>query len=101
MGGRTEAITFHCNRCGEEHTGIPTFGFSYPIDYMDVPEPERAERTFLTDDLCVVDDERFFVRGCLEIPVHGSEQPFVWGLWVRIAEEDFFRFQDLLGVEER
>jgi hypothetical protein len=68
---------------------------------MDVPESEREARTFLTSDMCVIDDEHFFVRGCLEIPVHGSEEPFVWGVWVSLSEANFFRFQDLLDVELR
>ncbi len=80
---------------------MPTFGFAYPIQYMDVPEAERAQRVFLTSDTCVIDDEHFFVRGCLEIPVLGSSEPFVWGVWVSLSEEHFFHFQELLGVEER
>jgi hypothetical protein len=51
---------------------------------------------FLTSDTCVIDDEHFFVRGCLEIPVHGSDDPFVWGVWVSLSEPNFFRFQELL-----
>jgi len=80
---------------------VPTFGFSFPIQYMDVPEAERDERVFLTSDTCVIDDESFFVRGCLEIPVLGSDEAFVWGVWVSLCEADFFRFQDLIGVAER
>jgi hypothetical protein len=56
---------------------------------------------FLTSDTCVIDDEHFFVRGCLEIPVHGSDDPFVWGVWVSLSEPNFFRFQELLDVELR
>ena len=56
---------------------------------------------FLTSDTCVIDDEHLFVRGCLEIPVHGSDDPFVWGVWVSLSEPNFFRFQELLDVEFR
>jgi len=80
---------------------MPTFGFKFPIQYMDIPEEERAARVFLTSDTCVIDDEHFFVRGCLEIPVEGWPEPFMWGVWVSLSEKNFFRFQDLLGVEER
>ena len=94
-------FTFQCSCCGQQHTGMPTFNFSFPIHYMDVPEADREERVFLTSDTCVIDDKLFFVRGCLEIPVLGSEEPFVWGVWVSLSEENFFLFQDLLGVAQR
>ena len=100
-GGATEPITFRCKCCGEEHTGLPTFAFAFPIQYLDVPESERDARVFLTSDTCVIDDEHFFVRGCLEIPVYGSDDPFVWGVWVSLSEPNFFRFQELLDVEVR
>jgi hypothetical protein len=28
----------------------------------------------------------FFVRGCLEIPVQGAFNPFVWGVWVSLSK---------------
>lgn len=31
----------------------------------------------LTDDTCIMDDEHFFVRGCIEIPVIDSPEPFM------------------------
>jgi hypothetical protein len=80
---------------------MPTFGFEFPIHYMDVPESERDERVFLTSDTCVIDDEHFFVRGCLEIPVVGCAEPFIWGVWVSLSEENFFHFQELLNVDKR
>jgi hypothetical protein len=98
---RDHDFSFRCDACGSEHAGMPTFGFSFPIDYMDVPEQERTQRTFLTEDLCVIDDKAYFVRGCLELPVHGTADPFVWGVWLSVGEDDFFDFQDLLGVESR
>ena len=92
---------FQCSRCGEEHAGPPTFGFSFPIDYMDAPASERDTRVFLTSDTCVIDDERFFVRGVIQIPVHGADTPFAWGVWVKVSEKDFDRFEALLGVASR
>ena len=94
-------IAFRCNSCGQEHSGVPTFGWTYPIQYLDVPEAERSQRVFLTEDTCVIDDKHFFVRGCIEIPVQGSNEPFIWGAWVSLSEENFFKFQELLGVDVR
>ena len=101
MNGSGGMTSFLCSRCGQAHPGTPTVGFSFPIEYLDVPESERKKRVFLTEDTCVIDDQRFFVRGCLEIPVHGGCDPFIWGVWIAISEEAFFQFQDLLGVDVR
>ena len=51
--------SFLCSRCGQTHSGIPTIGFKFPIEYLDVPEAEREERLFLTEYTCVIDDDRF------------------------------------------
>lgn len=94
-------MKFKCACCDEEIDGIPTFGWDYPLQYLDVPEEKREEDVFLTEDLCVIADKWFFVRGCLEIPVIGHDEPFIWGVWVSLSEENFFKFQDLLGEEKR
>ncbi len=94
-------MEFKCACCDEIIEGIPTFGWKYPISYLDVPEEKREEDVFLTEDLCVIADKWFFVRGCIEIPVIGHEDPFIWGVWVSLSEENFMEFQDLLGAEKR
>jgi hypothetical protein len=94
-------ISFRCSSCGKEHRGMPTFGFDFPIQYLDIPDGERSERVLLTSDTCTIDGQYFYVRGSLEIPVRGSDVPFAWGVWVSLSEKNFFHFQDLLHVEER
>ena len=66
-----------------------------------LPQEERDERCFLTEELCVIDDERFFVYGSLAIPILDGDEPFVWGVWAEVSDENFFRYQDLLGVAGR
>jgi len=41
------------------------------------------------------------VRGCVEIPVHDEEEPFIWGVWVSLSEKSFNRFLELYEVNER
>lgn len=94
-------MEFKCACCDEIVNGIPTFGWDYPISYLEVPEDKREEEVFLTEDLCVISDKWFFVRGCIEIPVIGHDDPFIWGVWVSLSEDNFMEFQDLLGVEKR
>ena len=33
-------------------------------------------------------------RGCIEIPVHGADEPFVWGVWVSLSEASFSQYLD-------
>jgi hypothetical protein len=94
-------IGFQCHTCGEFHKGIPTFGWEYPIQYLEVAEQERPLRCVLTSDTCVIDEKWFFVRGCIEIPVHRIDDPFIWGAWVSLSPKSFQRFVALEEAEER
>lgn len=92
---------FKCSRCDEWHEGMPSFGADAPLYYYGIPEDERSKRCKLTSDTCIVDDEHFFVRGCIEIPVHGENEPFVWGVWVSLSENSYEEFTNLFGVTAR
>ena len=61
---------------------------------MSVPEAERARRTLLDTDLCVVDKRAFFIRGCLDIPIVGGTNVFRWLVWVSLSEQSFNRAVD-------
>ncbi|MES2316119.1 MAG: DUF2199 domain-containing protein [Pseudomonadota bacterium] len=83
------SFSFKCTRCTETHHGVPCFGAMAPLSYYEVPEGERESRCDLSSDACVIDQEHFFVRGCLEIPVEGEAEPLSWGVWVSLNEADF------------
>jgi hypothetical protein len=55
----------------------------------------------LTPDTCVIDDEFFFVRGCLEVPVIGHDEPLSWGVWVSLSGKNFHHFQELFTEAKR
>lgn len=86
------AFSFRCTSCGEIHEGMPTFGADEPLSYRLVPEAERAARCSLGSDECVIDAKLFFVRGCLDVPVHGHDEPFSWGVWVSLSEKSFLEW---------
>ena len=92
---------FECATCGEYHVGMPTFGWDWPIQYLLIPEVERSTRVELGPDYCVINDEWYFVRGCLDIPVHGHDEPFSWGAWVSLSRENFLRYGKLHDNVER
>jgi hypothetical protein len=49
------------------------------------------KRGELTSDRCVIDDEYFFIRGLVEVPVIDSDGPFAWGVWVSLSKANFQR----------
>jgi hypothetical protein len=71
---------------------MPTFGADAPLQYYDVPIEERERRCSLGSDDCVIDEEFFFIRGCLDIPVIGEQDSFSWGVWVSLSKENFAKF---------
>ncbi|MGR8981899.1 MAG: DUF2199 domain-containing protein, partial [Gammaproteobacteria bacterium] len=34
----------------------------------------------------------YFIRTILEIPIHGIEEPFTWGVWVSLSEKSYARY---------
>jgi hypothetical protein len=55
--------------------------------FYGIPEDEREHRCVLQSDTCVIDDKLFFVRGCIEIPVDGANEPFIWRVGVSQCAE--------------
>ena len=92
---------FRCNSCDQIHEGVPTFGFDMPAIAHWIPQAERPTRVELGSDDCVVDRERFFVRGCLEITVEGESDPFVWGVWVDLSQSDFDQWAKAFHLKKR
>lgn len=88
----SKTFEFQCSDCGEIHRGSPSFGFDKPPYYFLIPESDRAERVKADADTCVVDDDAFFIRALLEIPIVDVEEPFAWGVWVSQSEESFKRY---------
>jgi hypothetical protein len=72
-----------------------------PLSYYAISEPERASRCALGSDGCVIDRTSFFVRGCLEIPVHGVDEPLIWGVWVSLSELSFKAWLKVFEQEHR
>ena len=79
---------FRCGVCDRLHDHLPLdIGYRRPELYFSVPEDERASRIEENDDLCIVDDSIFLVRGVLFLPIQESDEQFGWGVWVRIGED--------------
>lgn len=93
---------FTCSCCGEFHAEVPLcFGAEYPDFYFSVPPQERETRVEYGTDWCVVDEEHFFVRGRIEIPIIASEEVFCWNVWTSLSEKNFLRTNEVWNDSER
>ena len=91
-------MSWKCQCCGQETDGIPIcFGSAAPWELF-VPDEEFATRVLLDDSCMVIDHEKHFVRGEIEIPVHGLAMPFRYSVWASVSEESmnhmFDRWED-------
>src|SRR5688572_1647140 len=87
-------MAYRCATCGEIHDSVPDLAFQWPDPYFGVPEPERKERVRATSDVCAIDDEDFFMRGVILIPILGLSEQFGLGVWVSQKRENFQAYLD-------
>lgn len=93
-----------CACCGETFTELPLdVGVGQaPAAYEDLTDAERTRAT-LSSDFCVIehpDQTDRFTRAVLEVPVHGLDEPFRWGVWVSLSESSFARAKALFPLRE-
>jgi hypothetical protein len=94
-----------CSCCGEIHDTLPNnFGFDQPYHWGDREKSPPPDGCLINPDYCVIDEDDYFIRGVLEIPVHGSDEEFVIGVWSTLSKANFVREQqmasDLARVNE-
>jgi hypothetical protein len=81
---------YFCKTCAKFHSGLPaSYAADSPDSYAWLKEPERERRARLSSDQCIIDDEAYFLRGLIEIPIIGFQDKFLWGVWARIWKKDF------------
>lgn len=87
-------FSFKCSSCDKIHEGSPSFGYRAPDTYLQQSK-DIQEAGYLRGDFCEYEDEdgpHYFIRVCLEIPIHTVEQPFLWGVWVSLSKQSFDRY---------
>jgi hypothetical protein len=88
-------FAFKCSCCEEIHEGSPSVGYRMPDQYACLSEEKKASIGKLSSDVCTITHEEgmdYFIRAVLEIPIHGIEEPFLWGIWVSLSEKSFNRY---------
>jgi hypothetical protein len=56
---------------------------------------KKSQKTFLTEDYCAIDDENFFVRGVIQLPIIGTAQNFGWGVWGSLSRDNFHKLREM------
>jgi hypothetical protein len=70
---QTSTETWKCATCGKSHVGVPmSFAAEFPDMYANMKREERDTRALIGSDQCVIDQQRFFLWGCLEVPMLGG-----------------------------
>ncbi len=87
-----------CRICGERHILPLSYSVKVPMAARAVPVDELEARVVITPDQCVIDNKEFFLRGRIPVPVHGLEEPFIWGVWAEVGPKDFLRTTQLWNV---
>ena len=82
-------MRFRCACCGNDQRGMMALVRKLPESIFCIPEADRAARAKVGSDLCVLDEEHFFVRAVLPIPVIGSREDFEFGVWGTLKRENF------------
>jgi hypothetical protein len=90
-------FAFKCTCCGEIHEGSPSFAFHAPDQYTSLSDEQKSQMATLTEDFCTITHDEGtdrFIRAILEVPIHGAEEPFLWGVWVSLSEKSFTRYKE-------
>ena len=104
-------LRWKCGSCDEWHYGpCLDLGFDSPVYWSRDFDPgvdrnslsvDHLPKSFLDDDLCIVDGEHFFVRGIIELPIIGTAETFCWGVWGSLSETNFKKLLAVFDEPER
>jgi hypothetical protein len=90
MASEKRSDSYFCDSCHEFHSGLPiSYAADSPDSYAWLKDSERKDRVVLGSDQCIIDEDKYFIRGVIELPVIGREDVFLWGVWASVWEKDF------------
>ena len=85
-------MRFTCATCGNEHDiDEISFGANAPVQWDLLTDEERSQ-SVLGGEQCEIDSPAGFscyVRGCLDIPVRGTNRVFTWGVWCSLSVDSY------------
>lgn len=83
-------MSWVCPICGVRHPDdLPLCFAAEAPCYFLVREDEFDDRVVLDADRCSVDDEHFFVRGEIRLPIIGDDRTLSLVVWSSLSERSF------------
>jgi hypothetical protein len=81
-----------CQLCGADH-GEPAraYAAALPEAILAIPPRDRERRAILGDDSASLDDQQFFLRGNLVIPIDDAGADLVWSVWAEVDRRTYKR----------
>ena len=87
------STSFICETCGQQHSGLPIdYSFGLPDEVFELEYLARYNRSRSNNDLCTLDEAKYFVRGVIPIPFQDSDEEYCWGVWVQVSREDHDKY---------
>ncbi|HZI58400.1 MAG TPA: DUF2199 domain-containing protein [Verrucomicrobiae bacterium] len=81
---------YFCATCKQFHSGLPlSYAADSPDSYAWLNDKERDDRAVISSDQCIIDDEKYSLRGLIEIPIIGFDEFFLWSVWASVLKEAF------------
>jgi hypothetical protein len=97
-----KGIALICSKCGVEHPlEEMELTFRRPDDVAKLPAEDRERLVRENSDLCIIEEDRFFVRAVLPLPVETREDPYCIGLWVEVSRDTFDHIYHLWDSEDQ
>jgi hypothetical protein len=85
-------IRHRCPTCTDRHDGFPALAYAMPDVIFALSAAERDARAVVSSDLCILDDERYFIRCVMTVPVMECDDTIEYGPWVEVDGSDFARY---------
>lgn len=83
-----------CPCCGKPQTDLPLdIAAAVPDPWLRASADQRADG-FLSSDLCYLGTDNY-LRVCLEIPIHGRDAVFTYGVWASLSSTSLERVRAL------
>lgn len=83
------------------HALSMSYSYQFPHAVGAVAKEDVERRVVMTKDQCVIDGTAFYLRGRFAVPVHGVDEPFIWGVWAEVSPKNFLRQQEIWNTEGR